>query len=126
MNPFTRFLSQFSRRRNTALDAFIARWDTLERLVIRVYKEDAVTAEDQRLFDENWPWLLQNYTIWQAALASYWPTTLVGGVPAPQDPFLRLLRVVGPEAFRNDWEAMQYLPAAREALNQMLVAGSRS
>ena len=126
MNPFTRFLAQRSGKKNSRRAAFIAHWDALEQLVIRVYKSDAVTPEDARIFSETWPWLRAHYSTWAAALAPFWPRTVVGGVPAPQDPFLRLINVTGPEAFRNDWEALQYLPAAREAVNQMLLADDSS
>jgi hypothetical protein len=39
-----------------------------------------------------------------------------------QDPFLRLLAAEQASDFVGDWEAMQYLPAAREALNLYIQA----
>lgn len=121
MNPFSRFLSQFLRP-DDDIQLFIAHWDRLEALVVQVYKRQQVTVEQATAFAESWPWLRQQYGSWQTRLAPYWPEALVGGRPAPQDPFLRLLGADRPESFLDDWEALQYLPAAREALNRYLVA----
>ena len=121
MNPFSRFLSQFLRP-DDDIQLFIAHWDRLEALVVEVYKRQRISAEQAAIFAESWPWLRDHYGRWQARLAPYWPDALVGGQPAPQDPFLRLLGADQLEAFLDDWEALQYLPAAREALNKYLVA----
>ena len=121
MNPFSRFLSQFLKGERS-IGTFIEHWDLLEAMVVRLYKQKTVSSNDREHFGQSWPWLLENYPQWQGELAPYWPETIVGGQPAPTDPFLRLIEVDRPEAFFNDWEALQYLPAAREALNHYLVA----
>ena len=125
MNPFSRFLRQFLRPDHD-IQLFIAHWDRLETLVIQVYKEQQVTKAQKTIFAASWPWLRMHYTTWQAELAPYWPDALVGGQPAPQDPFLRLLAADRPEAFLDDWVALQNLPAAREALNRYLVASDET
>ncbi|MBE2199098.1 MAG: hypothetical protein IAE79_10840 [Anaerolinea sp.] len=45
MNPFTRFLSQWSADGPAQLSAFIAHWDALEGLVVRVYRRK-VSVDD--------------------------------------------------------------------------------
>ena len=121
MNPFTKFLAQFLKSSKTGIELFIDHWDKVEHLVITIYKRAAIIDEDRETFAESVRWLQTHYPEWESEFASYWPSTVVGGRAAPMDPFRRLIDVAGPEAFIGDWEALQYLPAAREALNQYLV-----
>lgn len=119
MNPYTKFLSQWSHDRPFA--AFVADWDRLERLVIGVYrgKVDATTAQTD--FDELWPRLRKLYPRWERVLISHWQATLAAGEPTRTDPFRLLLAVESPAAIPGNWRAMQHLPAAREAINRYLV-----
>ena len=119
MNPFTKFLSQWSNNRRLA--EFIAYWDRLEALTIAIYKEKVSLAEASAEFDEIWPWLRQHYGRWQPQLQSLWPNTKAAGKPTQVDPFQFLLDIPHPGAIQDNWTAMQYLPAAREALNQLLL-----
>ena len=121
MNPFTKFLSQFLKSASNDIATFIGHFDQVENLAISVYKRKAIAPKDTKTFENSFRWLQTHYPDWEEQLASYWPPTLVGGKPAPMDPFRRLIYVEGPESFIDDWEALQYLPAAREALNQYLV-----
>ncbi len=117
-NPFTRFLNQWSG--NRPFDAFIERWDTLEYVMVAVYREKMTTAEAQPLYDQSWPWLRKQYPDWQAILKPYWEPTRAAGKPIETDPFQLLLDIPSPEAILGDWNAMQHLPAAREAVNRYL------
>lgn len=119
MNPFTRFLSRGLR--DEALAAFIERWDALEGLVIRVYRGQAAEAEDEAEYRALRGWLERQYPRWQAALRPYWRQAQVAGKAAERDPFSRLLEARTAADFVGDWEAMQHLPAAREALNQLVL-----
>lgn len=119
MNPFTRFLRQWSRR--PELTQLIDHWDVVEALVVRVYKAGEVTDYDRAAFSATWPWLRAHYDKWARELEPLWRDALVGGEAATTDPFRRLIDVDGPEEFLNDWGAMQHLPAAREALNRLVV-----
>lgn len=121
MNPFTRFLSQWSQDRDLA--ALIARWDVVEALAVRVYKARQATAEDEAAYQAARDFLQIHYPAWAERLRPYWQQALVGGRPAQSDPFYRLLAAERAQDFVGDWEALQHLPAAREALNQLLVAG---
>ena len=124
MNPFTRYLSQWSKESDFA--AFVERWDRLERVVIGVYrgKMDSATAELE--YDQVWPWLREQYAGWEAALQPYWAATRAAGEPTRADPFRLLLDIAGPAAIPGDWRAMQHLPAAREAINRYLVEHSEA
>jgi len=46
---------------------------------------------------------------------------MVDGRPALEDPFLWLLSYEEITEFRQNWRAMQTLPAAREAINRLLI-----
>ncbi len=118
MNPFTRFLSQWSR--NRSLDEFVAYWDRLERLVVLVHREKMALAEAEPEFDRVWPWLRQRYGQWEEALRPYWQQTKAAGEQTQTDPFQLLLDLEAPAAISGNWRAMQHLPAAREALNLYL------
>ena len=118
MNPFTRFL--FGQRADRSLADFIANWDALERLVIRVFKGKLATAVDQAEFARLQAALRQQYPQWQAALAPLWAEALVGGVRPSADPFADLLNVDTAVDFVDNWGAMQRLPAAREAINRLI------
>jgi hypothetical protein len=119
MNPFTRFLLQWSA--DVPLGEFVARWDVLERVVVRVYKGKGPTAVDETEYQEARSWLKQHYPQFAPALRPYWQATKVGGSYEHEDPFALLLGVDTAVGFQQNWTAMQHLPAAREALNQFIL-----
>jgi hypothetical protein len=119
MNPFTKFISQ--RIQNRSLKKFIRDWDIVEHLVVSTYRNEG-TPEDSALWQKTRSRLIDGYPQWKSALAPYWPKALVGGAPAIEDPFLALLAYQQVEDFKENWRAMQTLPAAREALNQLIVS----
>lgn len=120
MNPFTRFLLGRKSTKVSALEAFVARWDALEALVIRVFKGKEAEPADLAEYEQLKGWLVENYTVWENDLGPYWQVTQAGGQVIKQDPFLRLLAADEAGDFVGDWEAMQHLPAAREALNRFI------
>jgi hypothetical protein len=119
MNIFTRFLS--GGLGDKKLEEWIRHWDGVEGLVVRVFKAKGATAEDEGEYGRLRPWLLAHYPAWEGALRPHWQAAKVAGALAKQDPFARLLRVETAGGFVGDWEAMQHLPAAREALNRLVV-----
>jgi hypothetical protein len=119
MNPFTQSLLR--QVKDQQLVEFVTRWDELEALVVRVYKTAGVSAQDVAEHAGVRVWLRQHYPQWAAKLRPYWPRTRAGGEPLAEDPFLRLLAPARAAAFVDNWAAMQTLPAAREALNMLLV-----
>ena len=118
MNPFTRFLNQWSGRQN--LSDLIEHWDQLEQLAIAVYKRGAADEEALGSYALLKSWLDQHYVDWEAALAPFWADSPVGGSLDHQDPFRYLFQYESAEAFVGNWAALQHLPAAREALNRYL------
>lgn len=120
MNPFTRFLLTRRPKEDYILRAFVERWDALEALIIRVFRGKEAAAADETEYQTLLPWLLINYPSWQEAWQPYWQEAQVGGQPVKQDPFQRILKAEKAADFIGDWEAMQHLPAAREALNRYI------
>ena len=120
MNPFTQSLTRALAE--PALDAFVAGWDGLEALVVRVYRGGVATPADETEWAVLRPALARAYPAWAKALSSHWPQTRAGGQPVTADPFARLMSFARAAEIVGDWAAMQTLPAAREALNRMLVA----
>lgn len=119
MNPFTRFLSQWSK--DQPLHEFIRHWDTLEALAIRVYKNGRASAEDEVKHQEARAALQKMYPVLSDKLRPYWQQARVAGHPEHDDPFDFLLSPSQAADFVGNWAALQHLPAAREALNQLLV-----
>ena len=119
MNPFTQSLTRALA--DPALDAFVTRWDALEALVVRVYRGGAASPADEAEWVTLRPALVSAYPVWSSALAPHWPQTRAGGQPVTADPFVRLMAFARAADIVGDWAAMQTLPAAREALNRMLV-----
>jgi hypothetical protein len=118
MNPFTRYLRQWLN--NKDLDEFVSYWDRLEAFTIQIYREQISHEEARPEFDVIWPWLKRRYPDWRAELAPYWRQTKVAGQPTQCDPFQLLLDLCQVEAISGNWNAMQHLPAAREAINKLL------
>jgi hypothetical protein len=119
LNPFTQSLIQ--RLKDPQLVEFVYQWDSLEALVIRVFKGKAAALEDEIEYGRLRSWLLEHYPTWEEAVRSYWPLALIAGQPPQEDPFAFLLAV--PRAFEyvGNSTAMRTLPAARQTLNQFLI-----
>lgn len=120
MNPFTKYLTQWSRNRQ--LKEFVAYWDELEFIIVQVHRQKMDLATADPLFERVWPWLRQHYGKWEATLRPFWQATKAAGAPTRTDPFQLLIDLENPEAILGNWHVMQHLPAAREALNQLLLA----
>lgn len=119
MNPFTKYLSQWSS--DSQFAEFVAYWDQLERVVIAVYRDKMTAAAAEGEFEKIWPWLRINYPAFEVALRPYWRVTRAAGQPTAIDPFRLLIDIESPVAITGDWRAMQHLPAAREAINRYLL-----
>lgn len=119
MNLFTRFLRQWLT--DSDLERLVEHCDALEALVIRVYKRGEATPADEAEYQALRKWMEANYPEWQPKLRPHWRGAKVAGERAMADPFLRLTAASSAAAFVGDWEAMQHLPAAREALNKLIL-----
>ena len=120
MNPFSRFLRQWAN--HAPLDEFVEGWDSLEKLVIQVYKSGRATAEQTAAHAALRAQLVGHYAAVADELAPLWPRTNIAGKPTRQDPFAFLLAAEHADEFVNNWAALQHLPAARQALNERLLA----
>lgn len=121
MNKFTHFLQQWLQP-DESLSPLVDHLGGLEALVIRVYKGNAATPADEAEYGKLRPWLEANYPRWQDALRPHWQQSLVAGRPPAADPVLRLIQAEQASDFVGDWQAMQTLPAVREALNRLILA----
>ncbi len=109
-------------RETAELEAFARYWDDVETLIIQVYRRPGARRADRR----DWLLLREDFEAMYAAVADtlepHWRGVLAGGAPLNADPFRSLLDAESARAFADDWNAMQRLPAAREALNRRLLA----
>ena len=119
MNPVTRAL--LKKIDHPGLQAFAEAWDELEVLMVDVYKANGADAAQQAEFADIRRRLAASYPAWQAALEPHWRATTIKGQSLNADPFHALINLDSAEAIVNNWSGMQTLPAAREALNSMLV-----
>lgn len=120
MNPVTRGL--LAQLEDPQVAEFAEDWDTLENLVVEIYRQKSVTFEQQQTFFDVQQRLQQSYPRYEEEFGRYWPHVRVKGELVVGDPFQALIRQSGAKAFVENWDAMRTLPAARESLNQMLVA----
>ena len=120
MNIFSKYLSK--RANSAALNEFVAHWDKLEILVITVFKSKQATGEDEEMYRLVSSWFDANYDNWQIKMRPHWQGVLAGGEIIESDPFLALLSAETAADFDGNWRAMQLLAAARETLNNLLVA----
>ncbi|MEM8858814.1 MAG: hypothetical protein AAGD96_10865 [Chloroflexota bacterium] len=120
MNPFTRFLRQWSNNSNE-FESFIHHWDALEAMAIRVYKAGKPSAEDLADYQTIKKFMDVSYSELAPKLETYWKNSEVGGQLDHADPFAYLFQYDTAEGFVGNWAALQHLPAAREALNGLLV-----
>ena len=119
MNPFTKSLA--TKLGASKLQAFIAHWDALEQLVIRVFRGKVASEADETAYTELRIWLQANYAEWQVALQPHWQLAKIAGQPATEDPFAKLFAPAHAADFLNNWPALQALPAAREGLNRLVL-----
>ncbi len=119
MNPVTQALAK--RLKDEHLRAFIAHWDALEVLVIRVFRAKRAAPEDEAEYRRLRGWLQANYPRWEEALRPHWQQAMMAGAVAREDPFARVMAASRARDFVGNWSAMQALPAAREAINRLLL-----
>ena len=104
-----------------SLESFIADWDDLEALVIRVYRGGKANRADRREFRQLRNRLQKSYPKYHSVLDGLWPQSRIGHDPITFNPFLALIEIKRADDFLNNWPAMQTLPAIRETLNGWLV-----
>ena len=120
MNPVTQTL--LDQVADPDIIALVEHWDVIEDVVIRVYRSRAVSRKDEQDFIATKRWLARNHMRWSAALEPYWRRAEIKGLGlATDDPFQRLLAFDQARDFVGNWNAMQLLPAVRQAINEWLL-----
>jgi hypothetical protein len=120
MNPVTRAL--LNELADAGAERFVQDWDELEKLVIEIYKEASASPEHENAYRHLSARLHVSYPPIREALAIHWRAAMIRGRAIEADPYALLMGQKAAAEFVGNWEAMQTLPAAREALNEMLVA----
>lgn len=119
MNPVTQSL--LKQLNDPQLNTFAADWDALTELVIEIYQQKSLTFAQQELFFELQERLRAAYGRLAADLEPHWRTARVKGELVVGDPFRAVIEKATAKEFVENWDAMRTLPAAREALNMMLM-----
>jgi hypothetical protein len=120
MNPVTAALVK--ELNNPSWSAFVEDWDQLNDLIIEIFKQKSVSFEQQELFFALQERLRLRYPLLAAQLEPFWRIAKIKGEVISSDPFQALIGKPSAREFVENWEAMRTLPAAREALNEMLMA----
>ena len=120
MNPFTNSLA--AKLGASKLQDFIAHWDALEQLVIRVFRGKVANEADEAEYHPTA--CLAASPLCRLAcepLKPHWQQAKVAGQLAIEDPFAKLFAPEHAADFLNNWPALQALPAAREGLNRLVL-----
>ena len=124
MNAFTEFLLQKTHLRKIA--HFTQKWDLLEKMVIDLFREDLTPDSAVKEWGKTRKQLIRAYPALKKALAPHWPQARVGGKKTQTDPFETILAVSHPAQVPGNWPLMQTLPAAREAINRLILEHQKS
>lgn len=125
MNPVTRRL--LDEIDDPELAALAIGWDRLEERIVRIYRAGACSAEEAAAYTADRRSIQPAVGREKRGLEPHWKATRVDGVPLRTDPFQAVLAVDDGRAVAGNWALMRLLPAAREALNGLLLErGARS
>lgn len=119
MNPVTRRL--LDDVDDPELAAFALAWDGLEECLVRIYRMAECPPELAASHAEWRASVEAGLGSWEPALQPHWKATRVNGAPPSESPFLAVVAVRNPDAVIGDRDLMRTLPAAREALNHLLL-----
>ena len=122
MNPFTRFLQQWTR--DGELEMLVEHCDALQALIVRVYKQGNATGADEAEYQALRRWMKAHYGSWQDALRPFWQDQKHTGDNVGSDPFEAMYNRSYASEFVGAWDLMQQLPNAREALNRLILKRS--
>lgn len=118
-NPFTQSL--MLKVINEDLHTFVKYWDTLEGLIVGVFRNKGATVADAQTYAQVRAELQTHLPQWQSTLHPHWQGKKIGGQPAQSDPFAALITPAHASEFVGNLRLMQTLPAAREALNSLII-----
>ena len=118
MNPVTRRL--LDDIDDPGLAEFALAWDEFEDGLVRLFRGDALTAPEERRLDEVRQALPRRLDRWENMLVPHWKATRIDGATPSQSPF-RIVLAVERADLPGNRPVMRALPAAREALNMLLL-----
>lgn len=119
MNPVTQGL--LAQLNEPSLATFAQNWDDWESLIIEIYRQKTVSFAQQERFFVLREALQPEYAALAAELGQFWPHVRIKGESLTTNPFEALLVLPAAKQVVENWTAMRYLPAAREAINQLLM-----
>lgn len=119
MNPVTRSL--LDRIADPALAEFALAWDEYEERVVNTFRQGTCPPDEVRRLADLGRLLRQRIGAWEGTLEPHWRSTRLDGEPVASSPFREILAVEPPEAFIGNRRVLRLLPAAREALNHLLL-----
>jgi len=120
VNPVTRRL--LDDVDDPALAELALAWDALEELVVQIYRQGGCSSSQAAEFTRRRRRCRLAVRPWLRHLDPHWRAVRVAGDPATKNPFEAVLAVDHAEEVCGNWALMQQLPAAREALNGLLLA----
>jgi hypothetical protein len=119
MNPVTRRL--LDDVDDPELAAFALAWDALEECLVQIYRAADCPPELATRHAELRASVESGLDAWEPALQPHWMATRINGAPPSESPFLSVVAVHRAGAVVGDRDLMRTLPAAREALNHLLL-----
>ncbi|MGH2582011.1 MAG: hypothetical protein ACRDFQ_03850 [Anaerolineales bacterium] len=119
MNPVTESLLKDID--DEGLKNFVHQWDQFEQLIIEINRQKSLSFAQQEDFFELQSKLTASYVTWESEMELYWRQTRIKEGNLMEDPFRLLLDSESARDVLGNWEAMKLLPAAREAMNLMLM-----
>jgi hypothetical protein len=123
MNPVTRRL--LDEIDDPQLAAFALAWDEFEECLVGIYRDRACSPRLERRYAELRSSAEQGLGMWEPTLRRHWLATRINGAPPQQSPFRTVVAVQRPGDVLDDRLLMRTLPAAREALNNLLLERGR-
>jgi hypothetical protein len=119
VNPVTRRLLESIA--DPDLADFALAWDELEEQIVRIYRAGTCPTDEAKVFAERRQTLVEGYGRWADALEPHWREVRIDATPLRASPFTLVLAVAEAQRIAGHWELMRTLPAAREALNGLLL-----
>jgi hypothetical protein len=125
VNPVTRRL--LDEIDDPELAAFAMAWDSLEECLVWIYREGSCPPELEQRHSGLRSSLERGLGAWEEDLRPLWQATRIDGAAVRHSPFRTVLAARRPRDVVGNRDLMRTLPAAREAINHLLLErGARS
>ena len=125
MNPVTRRL--LDEIDDPDLAAFALAWDSFEECLVRIYRDGDCPPDLEQRHAELRATVERDLGVWEEDLRPFWLATRIDGAAPAQSPFRMVVAARRPHDVIGNRDLMRTLPAAREAINHLLLErGARS